>query len=101
LTDYERLESFFVNREWYDNSRLRLIDACFRKGFYAFHGPNGVPLDQKVGPGANFGTCFHAGLAAYYTGSGRLDETSRRHMAIRSFSEEYSQFDFTDRRGFT
>jgi PD-(D/E)XK nuclease superfamily len=101
MTDYERLESFFAGREWYDYSGLNLRDSCHRKGFFAKLGPEGKPLDQKMGPGANFGTCFHAGLAAYYTGWGRIDEQSRRHMAIRSFSAQYSEFDFSDRRGLT
>ncbi len=99
MTDYERLEAFFRNREWYDYSRLRLIDACARKGFYALLGPAGTPIDTKVGPGANFGTCFHAGLAAYYAGWGRMTEPARRLMAIRTFSETYSKFSFTDKRG--
>ncbi len=100
MTDYERLESFFQGKEWYDYSGLNLRDSCHRKGFLSKVGPEGKPLDQKMGPGANFGTCFHAGLASYYTGWGRIDEQSRRHMAIRSFSAQYSEFDFTDRRGF-
>jgi hypothetical protein len=91
MTDLERLESFFEGREWYDNSFLRLADNCFRKGFYARIGPTGVALDQKVGPGANFGTCFHGALAAYSTGWGRLTEPQRRVMGVREFSRLYAE----------
>jgi PD-(D/E)XK nuclease superfamily len=98
MTDYERLESFFSGREWYDYSRLRLIDACARKGFYALVGPGGTAIDTKVGPGANFGTCFHAGLAAYYAGWNAMPEHARRLMAARTFADTYSKFRF-DKRG--
>jgi PD-(D/E)XK nuclease superfamily len=102
VTDYERLESFFANREWFDYTGLNYRDSCHRKGFFAkvFTTDQGTGLDTRVGPGANFGTCFHAGLAAYYAGWGRLDEQSRRHMAIRTFAQQYAEFDFSNARGF-
>lgn len=88
MTDLERLEHFFANREWYDNSFLRLADNCFRKGFFARQ----LSLEAGVGPGANFGTCFHGALASYAAGWGRMTEPQRRVMATREFSRLYDSF---------
>jgi hypothetical protein len=98
VTDYERLQSFFNNREFYDNSFLSLL-RCKRKAMYARFGIHGRILENIVGPAANFGTCIHAGIAAYTAGWGRLTDEQRRFMAIRSFSKHYSNYDFTIRKG--
>lgn len=98
MTDYERLESFFKDREFYDNSFLALL-RCKRKAMYARFGIHGRILENVVGPGANFGTCVHAGIAAYTAGWGRLTDEQRRFMAIRSFSKHYAEYDFTIRKG--
>lgn len=98
MTDYERLQSFFEGREFYDNSFLALM-RCKRKAMYARYGIHGRILENRVGPGADFGTCFHAGLAAYTAGWGRLTDEQRRFMAVRSFAKHYSDYDFTTKRG--
>lgn len=57
--------------EWYDNSKLEMIDSCHRRGYWALvHTTLGVELPGLVktpNDGALFGTCIHAGLAAYYS----------------------------------
>lgn len=98
MTDYERLQSFFNGREFYDNSFLALM-RCKRKAFYSRVGIHGRVLENRVGPGADFGTCIHAGIAAYTAGWGKLNDEQRRFMAVRSFSRLYSEYDFSFRRG--
>lgn len=98
MTDYERLQSFFDGREFYDNSFLALL-RCKRKAMYARFGVHGRILENIVGPAANFGTCIHAGIAAYTAGWGRLTDEQRRFMAIRAFAKNYSNYDFTIRKG--
>lgn len=98
MTDYDRLVSFFEGREFYDNSFLALT-RCYRKAMFARYGIHGRILENRVGPGADFGTCIHAAIAAYTAGWGILNDEQRRFMAIRAFSRYYSEYDFTIRRG--
>ena len=98
MNDYDRLVSFFDGREFYDNSFLALM-RCKRKAMLARVGIHGRILENRVGPGADFGTCIHAGLAAYTAGWGRLTDEQRRFMAIRAFSKVYAEYDFTIRKG--
>lgn len=98
MTDYERLQRFFEGREFYDNSFLALM-RCKRKAMYARVGIHGRILENRVGPGADFGTCIHAGIAAYTAGWGILTDEQRRFMAIRAFSRHYADYDFTIRKG--
>lgn len=66
---------------------------------YARFGIHGRILENIVGPAANFGTCIHAGIAAYTAGWGRLSYDQRVFMAVRSFSKHYAQYDFTIQKG--
>ena len=99
MTPREQLEAFFQGREWYDNSMISLIDACKRKGFYSNIGPMGTPLNQKVGPAANFGSCFHSARAAYATGYAKLSEPQRRLRGVRAFGEEWDRYNWRNERG--
>lgn len=91
MTPREQLESFFNGREWADNSFISLIDACKRKGYYHDR-LDGLGLDQKVGPAANFGSCFHAARAMYSVGYHTFREPIRRIRAIRAFTEEWDRY---------
>lgn len=86
------LLKFFASVEWFDNSKIRVIRGCKRKAFYQLVGPRGVRLSAPVGDGANFGSAFHAGLARYYNGWGKFDETVRRYHAARAFADEWSNY---------
>src|SRR6185295_9401570 len=65
--------------EWYDNSTLKLIDACNRKAFFskeirinrpAQDDPSTIVEQQglkaPVGPGALYGTCWHYATSKLY-----------------------------------
>jgi hypothetical protein len=99
MTTREQLEQFFEGREWFDNSTISLIDACKRKGFYAKLGPSGIALDQRVGPAANFGTCFHSARAMYSVGFTMFDEPQRRLRAFRAFSDEWERYNWRTPKG--
>lgn len=77
-------------KEWYDNSRLSIIDACLRKAFnnllYAGQG-----LAAPVGGGALFGTCMHGFEAMYYSWWGKEPEEKRRLRGMRKFLELHEQ----------
>jgi|SRR5579864_826024 len=88
----QELTKFFETHEWYDNSRIKMIRGCKRKAFYQLIGPRGQGLEAKVGDGANFGSSFHAGLARYYSGWGKFDESTRRAHASRAFAEEWGKY---------
>lgn len=81
------LSDFIENHEWYDNSRLEMINACKRKAFLAqlFNGG----LEARVGVGADFGTCMHAFRATYYSWWGKISESERRLKGMRSFLEQH------------
>ena len=64
----DELIKFFDGREWYDNSKIKMLRGCKRKAYFQLVGPRGTPLGGKVGDGANFGSSMHAGLARYYNG---------------------------------
>ena len=93
----DKLKEFFATHEWFDNSRIKMIRGCKRKAFFQLVGPRGVPLESTVGPGANFGSAFHAGLARYYNGWGKFDESIRRVHACRAFAEEWGLYFPIDR----
>ena len=88
----EELHEFFKDREWYDNSRIKMLRGCNRKAYFQLIGPRGQALSGGVGDGANFGSSFHAGLARYYNGWGRFDEPVRRVHAARAFAEEWELY---------
>lgn len=88
----DELTTFFAEREWYDNSRVKMIRGCKRKAYFQLIGPTGVPLSGGVGDGANFGSSMHAGLQRYYQGWGHFDEPVRRVHAARAFADEWSQY---------
>ena len=77
--------------EWYDNSALLIDDSCHRKFYWLReHGERG--LENRVGPGAHFGSCMHAALASYYRA--RIEgspEQARRIAAMRSFTAKYDK----------
>jgi hypothetical protein len=82
------LREWLKTIEWYDNHTISLILACPRKAF--FHTIYRGGLASGVGNGANFGTCIHAGLAAYYNAvKMSLPERQCRYAAIRAFSSDY------------
>ena len=78
--------------EWYDNSTLVTIDKCIRKGFwnrvFRLPGSDTPGVEERVGPGAYFGTCMHAALAKYYGLNGR-PLAERQLSASRAFAEEH------------
>jgi len=90
----------FQGFEWYDNSTLTLIeDNCHRKGFFYREYPSGetdsngeeiIGLENKVGPGADFGTCCHAALTTYYLQKlSGVEENDARMSAIARFAEKH------------
>lgn len=89
LMQNNKLLEFLRDKEWYDNSRLEQIVTCNRKGYYMNILAGG--LKMGVGTGADFGSCLHAGVAAYYMLWGRADQLSRRRNAFRVFSEVYGR----------
>lgn len=90
------LKTFFDTHTWFDNSKIRIIRGCKRKAFFSLIGPKGVRLAAPVGDGANFGSCFHAGLARYYNGWGNFTEEIRRVHAARAFATEWGTYFPTD-----
>jgi hypothetical protein len=88
----EELQEFFKDKDWYDNSRIKMLRGCKRKAYFQLIGPRGQALSGGVGDGANFGSSFHAGLARYYTGWGKFDESARRIHAARAFAEEWQLY---------
>lgn len=88
----EELHAFFKDKEWFDNSRIKMLRGCHRKAYFQLIGPSGTPLSGGVGDGANFGSSMHAGLARYYNGWGHFDEPARRVHAARAFAEEWELY---------
>lgn len=84
------LVDILEGKEWYDNSRLSIIKACYRKGFNnLLYG--GVGLQARVGGGALFGTCMHGFEAVYYSWWGKESEEKRRLRGIRKFLELHEE----------
>ena len=77
------------NFEWYDNSRLNIIQACKRKAYYTLMFSGG--LGSTTGNGATFGTCVHYANEIYYNNWGRYSETDRRAMAIQAFVRKHRE----------
>jgi len=75
--------------EWYDNHAIGQILSCHRKAYWHLLYRGG--LADTVGPGADFGTCIHAGLAVYYSGWATLPETKRRYGAFQAFERSYER----------
>ena len=88
----EELHEFFKNKEWFDNSRIKMLRGCKRKAYFQLIGPRGQALSGGVGDGANFGSSMHAGLARYYNGWHGFDEPTRRVHAARAFAEEWELY---------
>lgn len=74
--------------EWYDNHKLSTILNCLRKAWLHTEFRGG--LAGSVGNGAFFGSCVHAGLAAYNASWGQPENT-RRLRAIRAFASEHAR----------
>lgn len=78
--------------QWYDNHRIDYILECKRKAYYHLIGPVGVRLATRVGPAADFGTCFHVGLATYYMlQSSDASRETRLFAALRAFDAEWQK----------
>jgi len=75
------LSDFIRDKEWYDNAFLDLVLSCPRKAFYS----RVYNLSMGVGPGADFGSCIHAGIASYYLWWNKCPEEKRRLKAFRAF----------------
>jgi PD-(D/E)XK nuclease superfamily len=101
----DELTKFFSTHAWIDNSLIGVLRGCKRKAFWHVIGPNAnydAPLINRglaitVGDGADFGSCFHAGVARYYNTWGQVDEPTRRIFASRAFAEEWGQHFPTER----
>lgn len=82
--------------EWYDNSFLERTDSCHRKAFYyKLYQPPGQDtpgIDRGVGPGAHFGTCWHAAMAKFYGLQPLgLPRAKRRILAMRAFAATHER----------
>lgn len=88
----EQLVEFFASRDWFDNSRIKMIRGCKRKAFFQLIGPHGTGLATRVGDGANFGSSVHAALARYYNTWGKATESQRRLFAARAFADEWQNY---------
>lgn len=82
------LRDWLLSVEWYDNHKLSTWLDCRRK-YYWNSEFRGKGLSGKVGHQADFGTCFHAALAAYYHLWDSASEDTRRLAAFRAFSRSY------------
>lgn len=74
----------FIDR--YDNSRIRNIRDCLRKGFWMLVLDGGYA--DFVGPGAHFGSCMHAAAAASVQLRNEPFQT-RLIAALQAFGREY------------
>ena len=76
-----KLSNFLTGKEWYDYTGTKLIKNCPRKALFN----QILRMGMGVGPGADFGTCFHAATATYYYWWGKLTERDRRVKGWRAF----------------
>jgi len=91
-TNVEEALAYLAEYESFDNHGTATFQSCHRKGYYHLVGPFGEPLALKVGEAANFGTVWHAGLAAFYSRhNAELPYPRRLIAAVRRFNDEWQK----------